>query len=40
MGKKTTLTEKFDHLMADEEIENELAALKSKHKTEDPEIPA
>jgi phage shock protein A len=40
LGKKTTLAEKFDHLMADEEIETELAALKSQNKTDDPEMPA
>ncbi len=32
MGTKTTLEERFDHLMADDEIEMELAALKSKGK--------
>ena len=36
MGKKTTLEEKFDHLMADEDIEKELASLKSKDKTDEP----
>jgi phage shock protein A len=30
LGKKTTLEEKFDQLFSDEEIEKELAALKSK----------
>lgn len=40
LGKKTTLSEKFDHLMADEEIEKELAALKSQKKNDDPEISA
>ena len=39
LGKKTTLTEKFDHLMADDDIENELAALKSQKITDGPEIP-
>jgi phage shock protein A len=39
MAKKTTLSEKFDHLMADEEIENELAALKSDNEPGNPENP-
>jgi phage shock protein A len=34
LGRKPTLEDKFDHLAADEEIENELAALKSREKTE------
>jgi len=40
MGRKAPLEEKFDHLMADEEIESELAALKSKQKSDDPQMPA
>ena len=40
MGKKTTLEEKFDTLLADEEIENELVVLKSKGKTDEPEASA
>lgn len=40
MGRKAPLEEKFDHLMADEEIESELAALKTKQKSDDPEMPA
>ena len=39
MGSKKTLEEKFDHLMADEEIESELAYLKSKGTTEDQSRP-
>ena len=39
VGKKTTLEDRFDHLMADEEIENELAALKSQNKPNQPETP-
>jgi phage shock protein A len=37
MARKTTLEEKFDSLIADEDIENELAALKTKEKTSGPE---
>lgn len=40
MGRKATLEEQFDHLMADEEIENELAALKSRKKSDEPDLPA
>lgn len=36
LGKKTTLEEKFDALFSDEEIEQELAALKSEDKNEPP----
>jgi len=39
VGKQPTLEDKFDHLMADEEIESELAALKSQKKANQPEIP-
>lgn len=39
VSQKPTLEDKFDHLMADEEIESELAALKSQKKTNQPEIP-
>ena len=35
VGKPSTLEEKFDTLLADDEIENELAALKSKDKEDD-----
>lgn len=35
-GRSTNLEEQFDHLMADEEIENELAALKSKDTVDHP----
>ncbi len=35
-GSSATLEEQFDHLMADEEIENELEALKSKDTVERP----
>ena len=35
-GRSTNLEEQFDHLMADEEIENELAALKSKDTVDRP----
>ncbi len=40
LGKKTTLEEAFDHLMVDEEIESELAALKSRKNVDKPEISA
>lgn len=36
MANKATLEEKFDHLMADDEIEKELAALKAKEKDSAP----
>jgi phage shock protein A len=39
-GRKPTLEEKFDHLKADEEIENELAALKSREKTDSRDVSA
>jgi phage shock protein A len=38
LGKKTTIEDEFDRLMVDEEIENELAALKSQKKTNEVEI--
>jgi phage shock protein A len=38
-GQQTTLEEEFEHLMVDEEIENELAELKSQKKTKQPEMP-
>jgi phage shock protein A len=40
LGRKPTLDEKFDHLMDDEEIENELAALKSREQTEERDVSA
>jgi phage shock protein A len=40
LGKKTTLEEKFDQLFSDEEIEKELAALKSKQNTDRSETSA
>jgi phage shock protein A len=38
LGRKPTLDEHFDQLAADEEIENELAALKSQEKTEPQDV--
>jgi phage shock protein A len=40
IGRKTTLEEKFDNLMADEDIENELAALKLKGNMNQTEVSA
>lgn len=40
LGRKPTLEEKINHLMADEEIENELAALKSREQTDDHDVSA
>jgi phage shock protein A len=40
LGRKPTLEEKFDHILADEEIENELAALKSRDKADDRDVSA
>jgi len=39
LGRKPTLEEKIDHLMNDEEIENELAELKAREKTDIQDVP-